>query len=99
MLMTSSRFPGSGCVIRLRAGCCGSVRLAMSVPVFRGSGRKMGAGRAGGAGGVMGEEFGGEPAGLPSGLAAGLRVAGYRLERQVGAGGMAVVFRARDERL
>ena len=26
-------------------------------------------------------------------------VAGYRLEAQVGAGGMAVVFRARDERL
>ena len=47
----------------------------------------------------MGEELGGEPVGLPSGLAAGLRVAGYRLERQVGAGGMAVVFRARDERL
>jgi serine/threonine protein kinase/Tol biopolymer transport system component len=29
----------------------------------------------------------------------GTRVAGYRLEEQVGAGGMAVVFRARDERL
>src|SRR5450755_3739074 len=33
------------------------------------------------------------------GLAAGSLVAGYRLEEQVGAGGMAVVFRARDERL
>ena len=32
-------------------------------------------------------------------FAAGSQVAGYRLERQVGAGGMAVVFRARDERL
>ena len=33
------------------------------------------------------------------GLAAGTRIAGYLLEQQVGAGGMAVVFRARDERL
>ena len=33
------------------------------------------------------------------GLAAGSLVAGYLLEEQVGAGGMAVVFRARDERL
>jgi predicted ATPase/class 3 adenylate cyclase len=32
-------------------------------------------------------------------VAAGSRVAGYLLEEQVGAGGMAVVFRARDERL
>jgi serine/threonine-protein kinase len=32
-------------------------------------------------------------------LAAGFRVASYRLEEQVGAGGMAVVFRALDERL
>ncbi len=32
-------------------------------------------------------------------LAPGSRVAGYRLEEQVGAGGMAVVFRAVDERL
>jgi tetratricopeptide (TPR) repeat protein len=44
--------------------------------------------------------------GLPDGagggpvvLAAGSRVAGYVLEEEVGAGGMAVVFRARDERL
>src|SRR5450631_3129273 len=33
------------------------------------------------------------------GLAAGSLVAGYRLEEQISAGGMAVVFRARDERL
>jgi serine/threonine protein kinase len=33
------------------------------------------------------------------GLAAGSLVAGYRLDAQVGAGGMAVVFRARDQRL
>ena len=32
-------------------------------------------------------------------LAVGSRVAGYLLEEQVGAGGMAVVFQARDERL
>src|SRR5271169_535059 len=38
-------------------------------------------------------------AGGPAGLAAGSRVAGYLLEEQVGEGGMAVVFRARDERL
>ncbi len=37
--------------------------------------------------------------GLPGGLVPGSRVAGYRLEEQVGAGGMAVVFRAMDERL
>ena len=33
------------------------------------------------------------------GFQAGSLLAGYRLEEQVGAGGMAVVFRARDERL
>ena len=37
--------------------------------------------------------------GMPAGLVAGSRVGGYRLEEQVGAGGMAVVFRAVDERL
>jgi serine/threonine protein kinase len=34
-----------------------------------------------------------------AGFAAGSRVAGYLLEERVGAGGMAVVFRARDDRL
>lgn len=38
-------------------------------------------------------------AGLTGTFPAGGRVAGYRLEEQVGQGGMAVVFRARDERL
>jgi hypothetical protein len=33
-----------------------------------------------------------------AGFRAGSLVAGYRLEAQVGAGGMAVVFRAHDER-
>ena len=36
---------------------------------------------------------------LSAGFSAGSRIAGYRLEEQVGQGGMAVVFRALDERL
>src|SRR5215472_9228046 len=40
-----------------------------------------------------------QPAGLPAGLVPGSRVAGYLLEGLVGAGGMAAVYRARDERL
>ena len=43
----------------------------------------------------MSEDF---PAQL-AGFRAGSLLAGYRLEAQIGAGGMAVVFRARDERL
>jgi serine/threonine protein kinase len=35
----------------------------------------------------------------PVGLTPGARIAGYVLEAQIGQGGMAVVFRARDERL
>jgi hypothetical protein len=38
-------------------------------------------------------------AGLFAGFGPGRRVAGYLLEDQLGAGGMAVVFRATDERL
>jgi serine/threonine-protein kinase len=48
---------------------------------------------------VVSENF---PAGagvVSAGFAAGSRIAGYQLEEQIGAGGMAVVFRARDERL
>ena len=39
------------------------------------------------------------PGGPLTGLAPGSRVAGYLLERLVGVGGMAAVYRARDERL
>ncbi len=44
----------------------------------------------------MGEDVPGEPL---SGFGPGSRIAGYILAAQVGAGGMAVVFRAHDERL
>ena len=47
----------------------------------------------------MNEESPGHHADLAAGFAAGSRLGGYRLEEQIGAGGMAVVFRARDERL
>jgi serine/threonine protein kinase len=36
---------------------------------------------------------------MPAGLAPGAVVAGYQVENQIGAGGMAVVYRARDVRL
>ena len=47
---------------------------------------------------VSGESRG-QAGGLPISVAAGSWIAGYRLEEQIGAGGMAVVFRACDERL
>jgi serine/threonine-protein kinase len=47
------------------------------------------------AGGAVSDEV---PA-APGGFAAGSQIAGYRLEEQIGLGGMAVVFRAHDERL
>jgi serine/threonine protein kinase len=45
----------------------------------------------------MGNE--GRSAGVVTGFPNGSRIAGYHLEEQIGRGGMAVVFRARDERL
>lgn len=47
----------------------------------------------------MSEESFGQSDGLLVRLGPGSLVAGYRLERRIGAGGMAVVFRARDEGL
>ena len=40
-----------------------------------------------------------EAVGFLTGFTAGSRIAGYRLEEQIGRGGMAVVFRAQDEQL
>jgi Protein kinase domain len=52
---------------------------------------------------VVSDEVPGDTGGFVAeavfGFGAGSRIAGYRLEEQVGRGGMAVVFRARDERL
>jgi serine/threonine-protein kinase len=48
---------------------------------------------------VVSEWFPAEAGALPIALATGSRIAGYRLEERIGTGGMAVVFRARDERL
>ena len=41
----------------------------------------------------------GSAGGFVVSFAAGSRIAGYRLEERIGQGGMAVVFRARDEGL
>src|SRR2546423_10366474 len=49
--------------------------------------------------GVVAGESTAQPGGLLAGLTAGSRVAGYGLEKLVGVGGMAAVYRARDERL
>jgi serine/threonine protein kinase len=50
-------------------------------------------------GGELPRDSSGFLAGITETFAAGTRLAGYRLEEQIGRGGMAVVFRARDERL
>jgi serine/threonine protein kinase/outer membrane protein assembly factor BamB len=49
--------------------------------------------------GMVSERFSGEPGGMLAGFAEGSQIAGYRLEVRIGAGGMAVVFRAHDVRL
>jgi hypothetical protein len=51
------------------------------------------------AGGTVGEGLPGDTGGVPPPFALGSRIAGYRLEEEIGVGGMAVVFRALDERL
>ena len=47
----------------------------------------------------MSERFAADAGGFSDGLTTGSLIAGYRLESRIGVGGMAVVFRARDERL
>jgi predicted ATPase/class 3 adenylate cyclase len=48
---------------------------------------------------LVGEELPGGSGGAPPAFSVGSRVAGYFLQEEIGAGGMAVVFRALDERL
>jgi len=48
---------------------------------------------------VVSSDDPGSAGGFVAGFAAGSRIAGYRLEERIGQGGMAVVFRARDEGL
>ena len=47
----------------------------------------------------MGEKTADDGDGLVKGITAGVQIAGYRLAEEIGRGGMAVVFRARDEKL
>ena len=47
---------------------------------------------------MSGDDYG-AAGGLITGLASGSRIAGFRLEELIGQGGMAVVYRARDEQL
>lgn len=47
----------------------------------------------------MADDASRQPFGLLAGLGAGSVIAGYRIQDRIGVGGMAVVFRARDERL
>jgi Protein kinase domain len=71
--------------------------LAAACPVG-GAVREDGGGWLARRGGVVGVGDSGDR-GFVVSFAAGSRVAGYRLEEELGRGGMAVVFRARDDRL
>src|SRR5262252_7881873 len=57
-----------------------------------------GSSRLAGPGDAMGDDSHGT-AEFSSGFSVGSRIAGYRLKERIGQGGMAVVFRAQDERL
>src|ERR1044071_7420217 len=48
---------------------------------------------------VVSDHSGGPAGGFRRGFDPGSVIAGYRLEQRIGTGGMAVVYRARDERL
>ena len=81
-------------------GLAGRCAWLGRISAVLGPGRETcGAGRGASGGGVVGEGWPRAVGGGPGGLAAGSRIAWYLLEEEVGAGGMAVVFRARDERL
>jgi Protein kinase domain len=74
--------------------------IALLAPSSAPAGKNGCVGQAyGGAGGTVSGQLPGNADRMVFGFYVGSRVAGYRLEDQVGAGGMAVVFRAVDERL
>ena len=92
-LPVAARWPGSVAVCRSLGGQAVQGRyldrLSSVLPVTAGSFRAVPRW-----GGVLSEDF---P--VLAGFRAGSLLAGYRLEAQIGAGGMAVVFRARDQQL
>lgn len=85
--------PISGCLPSLAAKVVAQVHLRWGNRAVGGDREVRGRWRH------VSENFGAEAGVRSAGFTAGSRIAGYRLEEQIGAGGMAVVFRARDERL